>query len=134
MNSVPRTLRIDLSSSTPAYRQISDGLRALLVEGRFAPGDQLPTVRQLAVDLGVHHNTVAQAYRALAEEAWLELARGRGATVRDRSAPRATAAVRQSWTRRLAELVAQGLADGLATADVADALLNAADGVNARST
>jgi DNA-binding transcriptional regulator YhcF (GntR family) len=59
-------LQIDLSLATPAYEQIASGLRRLLVEGAFRPGDQLPTVRRLAMDLGVHHNTVAEAYRRLA--------------------------------------------------------------------
>jgi GntR family transcriptional regulator len=60
-------LRIDLASPTPVYRQIVDSLRALLVGGAFAPGDRLPTVREIAIDLGVHHNTVAEAYRLLAD-------------------------------------------------------------------
>jgi DNA-binding transcriptional regulator YhcF (GntR family) len=59
---------------------IADGLRALLVHGAFKTGDRLPTVRQLAIDLTVHHNTVAQAYRLLADEGWLDLRRHRGAT------------------------------------------------------
>lgn len=127
-----QTLRIDLAAPTPAYRQIVDGLRAMLVAQQFSPGQQLPTVRQLALDLGVHHNTVAQAYRELAEQGWLELVRGRGAMVRDRSVPRASLAARQSWVRRLSEVVAQGLADGIAAGDVADTLARAAERVGSR--
>ena len=82
-----RTIQIDLASHTPVYEQIANSLRALLVQEAFKPGEQLPTVRRLAVDLGVHHNTVAEAYRALAVEGWLDLKRGCGATVRDRSEP-----------------------------------------------
>ena len=109
-----------------------DGLRALLVGGAFAAGERLPTVRQVAVDLGVHHNTVAQAYRALADEGWLDLARGRGATVLDRAAPRHPGRDAQAgWRRRLAELVAQGVAAGLPPAAVADALADAARRVRA---
>ncbi len=80
---------IDLESSTPAYRQIANDLRRHLVEARLKPGDLLPTVRQLALDLGVHFNTVALAYRLLADEGWLELKRRRGAAVLARNAPRA---------------------------------------------
>ena len=61
-------LRVDLSSSIPIYRQIVDGLRVALVNGDLHPGDSLPTVRRLALDLGVHFNTVAQAYRTLSAE------------------------------------------------------------------
>ena len=66
-------LRIDLASRVPVYEQIANGLRAELVSGRFSPGAKLPTVRILAINLGVHHNTVAEAYRQLANEGWLEL-------------------------------------------------------------
>jgi len=54
-------IRIDLASPVPAYRQIANALRALLVDGTFPIRHPLPTVRRLAVDLGVHHNTVAEA-------------------------------------------------------------------------
>lgn len=109
----PPVLRIDLQSPTPVYRQIADGLRALLVNSAFKPGDRLPTVRQLAVDLAVHHNTVAQAYRLLAEEGWLELRRHRGVKVIERRAQRATAASEQDFSQRLRELMARAIADGL---------------------
>ena len=72
-------LRIDLASAVPAYAQIAAQLRALLVAGELPPGRRLPPVRQLALDLGVHHNTVALSYRTLADEGWLDLRRGRGA-------------------------------------------------------
>jgi DNA-binding transcriptional regulator YhcF (GntR family) len=51
-------------------------LRALRVAGEFAPGERLPTVRRFATDLGVHHNTVAESRRVLAEEGCLDLRRG----------------------------------------------------------
>src|SRR6185503_10188906 len=87
MAAAPR-VSIDLESPTPAYRQIANDLRRHLVEERLKPGDLLPPVRQLAVDLGVHFNTVALAYRLLAAEGWLELKRRRGAAVIARNAPR----------------------------------------------
>src|SRR4051812_4632493 len=107
------TIRIDLSSETPAYRQIAHGLRTLLVSGAFAVGQQLPTVRQLAVDLGVHHNTVAEAYRLLSEEGWLLLRRRHGAVVVDRSKPKPTREARSSFVRRLRELTAEAHVAGL---------------------
>src|ERR1035438_2678242 len=72
-------LRIDLANPTPAYRQIVDGLRTFLVDGALHAGDLLPPVRELAFELGVHFNTVAEAYRILADEGWLDLKRRRGA-------------------------------------------------------
>jgi len=85
----PLRVSLDLESPTPAYRQIANDLRRHLVEERLKPGDLLPLIRQLAVDLGVHFNTVALAYRMLADEGWLELKRRRGAAVIARNAPRA---------------------------------------------
>src|SRR3974377_1600602 len=83
----PPKIRIDLKSPVPAYRQIVDALRVLLVEGPLPPESDLPSVRRLAIDLGVHFNTVGEAYRQLAKEGWLDLRRGRGAGVLERGKP-----------------------------------------------
>jgi GntR family transcriptional regulator len=114
-----RILEIDLNSPTAAYEQIVNGLRTLLVAGEFQPGEQLPTVRQLAIDLGVHHNTVAEAYRLLAEEGWLDLRRGRGATIIERPGPRPTAKARAEFGRCLRELAAKAIAEGVPRTTVA---------------
>jgi DNA-binding transcriptional regulator YhcF (GntR family) len=106
-------LRIDLASAVPAYLQIAAQLRALLVSGQLAPGRRLAPVRQLALDLGVHHNTVALAYRTLAEEGWLDLRRGRGAVVIERRERRASSGAKTEFSRRLEALVAKAAADGL---------------------
>ncbi len=106
-------LRIDLSSSVPVYLQIASRLRALLVSGELKAGHRLPSVRQLAADLGVHHNTVALAYRELAKEGWLELRRGRGARVLRRAEPKADSGAKAEFLRRLEGLVAKAAADGL---------------------
>jgi GntR family transcriptional regulator len=106
-------LQIDLASKVPVYEQIANGLRAELVTGHFAPGDKLPTVRALAIDLGVHHNTVAQAYRHLADEGWLELMRHRGAVVQERRHPSNAPDTPERFTRPLRELLAKALAEGL---------------------
>lgn len=108
------TLRIDLQSPAPVYRQIVDGLRILLVNGDLRPGDQLPPVRRLAIDLGVHFNTVAEAYRTLAEEGWVEIARRSGAQVIARkSPPRPNPEAAAHFQRRLRELLAEMQAAGL---------------------
>jgi DNA-binding transcriptional regulator YhcF (GntR family) len=115
-------IRIDLDSAVPAYRQIVDAIRTLMVEGKLKPGDQLPTVRQLAVDLTVHHNTVAEAYRQLADEGWLELRRRRGAVVQDRKAPKATAEATIRFDQRLRELLAVARMEGMKPKDIATIL------------
>ena len=107
------TLRIDPDSPTPIYRQVVDGLRSLLVEGALQPGDALPTVRELGLELGVHFNTVAEAYRLLAAEGWLDLRRRRGAVVTERAAPREQPEAEEQFRSTLRQLIAQFRADGL---------------------
>lgn len=115
-------IRIDLASSVPAYRQIANAIRPHLVAGTFPVGEPLPTVRQLAVDLGVHHNTVAEAYRVLSDEGWLDLRRRRGAIVVDRSRPRPSREARPSLVQRLRELTAEAQAAGLAPGVIAQSM------------
>src|SRR6267378_4196576 len=106
-------LRIEMNAATPAYRQIVDSIRTALVAGDLQPGDPLPPVRQLAVDLGVHFNTVAEAYRILAEEGWLDLKRRRGALVISRATQRrAGPDPMAGFGSRLRTLVAQVRSSG----------------------
>ena len=119
-------LRIDLAAPVPAYRQIASALRARLVAGAFAVGQPLPTVRRLAADLGVHRNTVAEAYRLLADEGWLALKRRHGAIVLDRSRPHPSPEARTSLMRRLRELTAEAHAAGLAPGIIAEAMRSVA--------
>ena len=120
----PRTISIDLCSSVPAYRQIVDAMRVQLVEARLKPGQMLPTVRRLAMELGIHFNTVAQAYRELAEEGWLELKHGRGALVISRETPKQKASPASSslFGERLRQLVAQMRAEGVDALRIASEL------------
>ncbi|MGD0126722.1 MAG: GntR family transcriptional regulator [Terriglobia bacterium] len=113
MSEHPPVLQIDLASELPASEQIVRGLRATLLAGQFRPGDQLPSVRQLALDLGVHHNTVAGAYRQLAEEGWLDLRRGRGATVIERPRPEPTPRAEAEFQQRVNEVAVKALAEGI---------------------
>jgi len=115
-------IRIDLASSVPAYRQIANAIRALLVDGTFPVGAPLPTMRRIAVDLGVHHNTVAEAYRVLSDEGWLDLRRRHGAIVLDRSRPRPSREARPSLLQRLREMTAEAQAAGLAPGVIADSM------------
>jgi GntR family transcriptional regulator len=109
------TLQIDLSAATPAYRQIVDGLRLLLVSGELKPGDTLPTVRSLALDLGIHFSTVAEAYRTLSGEGWLELRRHHGAFVAERPNPAPAPETHAEFGTKLRQLIAQVRAEGLST-------------------
>src|SRR6185503_11738625 len=114
---------LDLESSVPAYRQIANDLRRHLVEERLKPGDLLPPIRQLAVDLGVHFNTVALAYRMLADEGWLELKRRRGATVLARNTPRAVDQRQvDGLLRQLGHIAAELRSAGMSARQISSAL------------
>ena len=72
---------VDLRDRTPIYAQLERGLRAAIATGRLRAGDQLPTVRQLAVDLRVNANTVARVYAELERAGVLETRRGVGSFI-----------------------------------------------------
>src|ERR1700752_1145334 len=69
---------IDLHSGVPVYRQLIDQVRGGIASGSLTAGDQLPTVRQLAVDLAINPNTVLRAYRELELGGLLETHQGTG--------------------------------------------------------
>lgn len=125
------TLRIDLDSDIPAYRQIVDGFRILLVNGKLAPGSELPSVRRVGMDLGVHFNTVAEAYRTLAAEGWIDLRHGRGAIVLKRNAPTVNAEKVTEFRQRLQALVAEMQSQGASAAKLSVELRHLADELEA---
>jgi len=101
-------LSVDLEDPTPIYAQLERALRAAIATGRLRVGDQLPTVRQLAVDLRVNANTVARVYAELERRGVLETRRGVGSFV---AADRAAAHPSEDKGRRLRHLVTRILAD-----------------------
>lgn len=83
-------LDLDFRSHVPIYLQIVEHIKGLVASGALRPGDQLPTVRQLAADLRVNFNTVARAYRILDEAGLISTQQGRGTYVLESlPAPRA---------------------------------------------
>jgi GntR family transcriptional regulator len=76
---------IDESDPRPIYRQVADEIRRLIAGGALAEGEALPSVRQVAVDLGVNLNTVAGAYRELQAEGLVTIRHGSGAVVASRT-------------------------------------------------
>jgi DNA-binding transcriptional regulator YhcF (GntR family) len=124
-------LRIDLASPAPVYRQIVEALRTFLVEGAIVPGDVLPSVRHLAADLGVHFNTVAQAYRTLAAEGWVEVSHGKPVKVVERQARRrqADSAAVERFRTRIRSLIAEARAQGIERHTVSSELKTIAKGI-----
>jgi GntR family transcriptional regulator len=98
---------IDASDRTPIYAQLERSIRVAIATRRLKVGDQLPTVRQLAVDVKVNANTVAKVYGELERAGVLETRRGVGTFVRaeENSAPRA------ERIKRLSDLVTKYVAE-----------------------
>jgi GntR family transcriptional regulator len=74
-------IKLDFRSKTPIYVQIIDQTKHLIATGVLRPDDQLPTIRQLAVDLKVNFTTVARAYRILDDDGLISTQHGRGTYV-----------------------------------------------------
>ena len=74
-------LSLDSRDPTPIYAQLERALRAAIATGRLSPGDQLPTVRQMSVDLEVNANTVARVYATLERAGVIETKRGVGSFI-----------------------------------------------------
>jgi GntR family transcriptional regulator len=113
---------VDSRDPTPIYAQLERGLRAAIATGRLRPGDQLPTVRQLAVELMVNANTVARVYAELERSGVLDTRRGVGSFV---SATPAQAHPPRERERRLRAFVTRVLADADAAGFTRDDLVTA---------
>lgn len=74
-------ITVDLNSSVPIYIQIEDSINSLIAAGLLQPGDQLPTIRELAADIRVNLNTVAKAYHELDLHDVITTQRGKGTFV-----------------------------------------------------
>ncbi len=74
-------LKIDPDSSVPIYVQIEDSIHSFIAAGQLQPGEQLPTIRELAADIRVNLNTVARAYFELDREGVISTQRGKGTFV-----------------------------------------------------
>jgi GntR family transcriptional regulator len=111
---VPARFQIDRTSALPVYVQLAEQIRLLIHRGALAPGDPLPTVRALAVELGINANTVTRVYRDLQQQGLLRLERGVGTFVdRPRSAPTLGEKDYQRIARRARELAVQSREAGL---------------------
>lgn len=117
-------LVVDQTLDVPPYRQIAEQIRAAIERAELPPKTTLPTVRQLAGDLGVAPNTVARAYAELQSEGWL-VGDGRRGTrvagnVRASEGSQRTVALRDALERCIASLQHRGFTQQ----EIAEALLH----------
>ena len=113
---------LDSADPTPIYAQLERGFRAAIATGRLRSGDQLPTVRQLAVDLQINANTVARVYAELERAGVIETKRGVGSFI---TATPAQAHPPRERERRLRGFVTRVLAEADAVGFTIDEVIEA---------
>ena len=119
-------ITVDFESDLPIYRQIADQIRALVARRQLVDGEELMSVRQLGSMIGVNQNTIARAYRILADEGLVELRHGSGARIRvPRSPYRDAAVVVDDHERRLHDIISRLVLQGASRSEVEKVLLAA---------
>ena len=113
---------LDLHTGVPVYRQLIDQVRAGIASGTLAAGDQLPTVRQLAVDLEINPNTVMRAYRELELGGLLETHQGTGTFISDKKPEKKTAERDRQLSQMAGEFTARAGAAGFSLEELIDRL------------
>lgn len=113
---------LDLNSGMPVYRQIIDQVRGAIASGALTPSDQLPTVRQLAVDLQVNPNTVVRAYRELELGGLIETQQGTGTFISTQKMKRADAERDRQLAQIVADCVSRAGAAGFTLDDLTEQL------------
>ena len=115
-------IRIETSSGVPLSRQIADQIRAHSVSGVLAPGDRLPSVRQLAKQLAVNVNTVQLVYERLTAEGLLERRQGDGTFVSQTLPPGRARVQRELLADDVSRLAHRATDLGVSPADTHDML------------
>ncbi len=123
MKSLIDNIQLDFRSGTPIYTQIVEQVKQQVVSGELKAGDQLPTVRALALELRVNFNTVARAYRLLDEAGIISTQQGRGTYILEGPPPERTDKLRrqalQSLTR---DYLSEALRLGCSTDEICEVL------------
>jgi GntR family transcriptional regulator len=116
---MPAIFTVDPRSGVPIYLQLTEQVKRLVALGSLAPGEQLPTVKALALQLTVNPNTVARAYRDLERERVIETSPGRGSFVRsDGTLADAKRAVSDVALAALSDAVREARSLGIDRADL----------------
>jgi GntR family transcriptional regulator len=121
-NGNPLRFAIDLHSGMPVYRQLIDQVRSGIASGSLIAGDQLPTVRQLAVDLAINPNTVMRAYRELEFGGLLETHQGTGTFITKKKLEKNSAERERQLGQMAGEFAARAGAAGFTLEDLIDRL------------
>jgi len=120
--SSPLGFQLDLRSGVPVYRQIIDQVLGAMASGRLASGDQLPTVRQLAVDLSINPNTVIRAYRELEIRGFLDTHQGSGTFITPQPVQQDNEERQRKLDGIVSDAIARAGAEGFTAQQVLDRL------------
>jgi DNA-binding transcriptional regulator YhcF (GntR family) len=119
---VPPNFKLDLASGVPVYRQIMDQVMAGIAAGILATGDQLPTVRQLAVDLEINPNTVVRAYKELEIRGLLDTHHGTGTFIGSTKVKRSDVEHQRQLNQLVSEFTAKAGAAGFTLEELMEQL------------
>jgi GntR family transcriptional regulator len=109
---------LDLHTGVPVYRQLIDQVRTGIASGSLSAGDQLPTVRQLAVDLAINPNTVMRAYRELELGGLLETHQGTGTFISNKRPEKKSVERERQLTQMVNDFAARAGAAGFTLEEV----------------
>jgi GntR family transcriptional regulator len=118
----PFQFALDLRSGVPVYRQLIDQVRSGVASRSLTAGDQLPTVRQLAVDLAINPNTVMRAYRELELGGLLETHQGTGTFIANKKLEMNSTERERQLVQMAGECAARAGAAGFTLEDLIDRL------------
>ncbi len=114
--------RLDMKSGVPVYRQLIDQVLVAIAAGQLSAGDQLPTVRQLAVDLSINPNTVVRAYKELEIRGMLNTQQGTGTFITAKKVKTDEAQRQKRLSHMVSEFVAHVSAEGYTVEDILERL------------
>jgi GntR family transcriptional regulator len=114
--------RLDNKSGVPVYRQLIDQVLVAIASGGLNAGDQLPTVRQLAVDLSINPNTVVRAYKELEIRGMLTTQQGTGTFITAKKVKSDEAQRQKRLSQMVGEFVARVSAEGYTVEDIQERL------------
>ena len=114
--------RLDLHSGVPVFRQIIDQVQAGIATGALGYGDQLPTVRQVAVDLEINPNTVLRAYREMEIRGIVDSQQGMGTFIASRKMEQSKAERERALSQLVSEFVSRAGAGGFSLQELINAL------------
>ena len=119
--------RLDSHSGVPVYRQLIDQVTGGMASGALGPGDQLPTVRQVAVDLAINPNTVVRAYRELEIRGVLETQQGTGTFISEKKVKRDEVERQRLLNQLVSEFVGRAGAGGFTVKELIEQLRDVQD-------